>query len=60
MDMSLNTIDYLNKKQVKSIANLFNDTTIDNTLIDENDKNKDVKTAPWKAALYASFRYSVS
>jgi hypothetical protein len=53
---SLNTMDYLNKKkEIKSIGNLFNDETQENTLIDAEDKNKEVKTAPWKAALYASF-----
>jgi len=55
MDMSLNTVDYLKKKQVKSIGILFNDDTQDNTVIDEKDMNKEIKTAPWTAALYASF-----
>jgi hypothetical protein len=36
---SLTTIDFLNKRNVKSIGKLFNDETLDQTLIDANDKN---------------------
>jgi hypothetical protein len=54
-------MDFISKKkEIKSIGNLFNDETQDNSLIDAVDKNKEVKTAPWKAAVFASFRYSAS
>ena len=39
---------------------MFDDVTEENTVIDEEDMNKEIKTAPWKAAIYASFAYSAS
>ena len=57
---SMNTLDFLNKRQVKPISKLFDDVTEENTVIDEEDMKKEIKTAPWKAAIMASFAYSAS
>ena len=57
---SLNTLDFLNKRKVKTISKMFDDVTEENTVIDEEDMNKEIRTAPWKAAIYASFAYSAS
>ena len=59
-DTSQNTLDFLKKRHVKTISKMFDNVTEEVTVIDEEDMNKEIKTAPWKAAILASFAYSAS